>query len=64
MHVAVDYLAGFGLTALLLDRLRAAAPSRVVNVVSDAMNDAGRSRRTAGPGRSPWIPVNSTTCAW
>jgi NAD(P)-dependent dehydrogenase (short-subunit alcohol dehydrogenase family) len=40
MHVAVDYLAGFGLTALLLDQLRAAAPSRVVNVVSDAMNDA------------------------
>ena len=40
MHVAVDYLAGFGLTVLLLDQLRAAAPSRVVNVVSDAMNDA------------------------
>ena len=40
MHVAVDYLAGFGLTLLLLDRLRAGAPSRVVNVVSEAMNDA------------------------
>jgi len=40
MHVAVDHLAGFGLTVLLLDQLRAAAPSRVVNVVSDAMNDA------------------------
>jgi NAD(P)-dependent dehydrogenase (short-subunit alcohol dehydrogenase family) len=40
MHVAVDYLAGFGLTLLLLDQLRAGAPSRVVNVVSDAMNDA------------------------
>jgi NAD(P)-dependent dehydrogenase (short-subunit alcohol dehydrogenase family) len=40
MHVAVDYLAGFGLTVLLLDQLRAGAPSRVVNVVSDAMNDA------------------------
>lgn len=40
MHVAVDYLAGFGLTTLLLDQLRAGAPSRVVNVVSDAMNDA------------------------
>jgi NAD(P)-dependent dehydrogenase (short-subunit alcohol dehydrogenase family) len=39
-HVAVDYLAGFGLTLLLLDQLRAGAPSRVVNVVSDAMNDA------------------------
>ena len=40
MHVAVDYLAGFGLTLLLLDQLRAGAPSRVVNVVSEAMNDA------------------------
>jgi NAD(P)-dependent dehydrogenase (short-subunit alcohol dehydrogenase family) len=40
MHVAVDYLAGFGLTVLLLDQLRAGAPSRVVNVVSDAMADA------------------------
>lgn len=40
MHVAVDYLAGFGLTLLLLDQLRNGAPSRVVNVVSDAMNDA------------------------
>jgi NAD(P)-dependent dehydrogenase (short-subunit alcohol dehydrogenase family) len=40
MHVAVDFLAGFGLTLLLLGHLRNGAPSRVVNVVSDAMNDA------------------------
>lgn len=40
MHVAVDYLAGFSLTLLMLDQLRNGAPSRVVNVVSDAMNDA------------------------
>ena len=40
MHVAVDYLAGFGLTHQLLDQLHNGAPSRVVNVVSDAMNDA------------------------
>jgi hypothetical protein len=39
MHVVVDYLAGFTLTNLLLDRLRAGAPSRVVNVVSAAMVD-------------------------
>jgi NAD(P)-dependent dehydrogenase (short-subunit alcohol dehydrogenase family) len=59
MHVAVDYLAGFGLTVLLLDQLRAAAPSRVVNVVSDAMNDArtvtsrGRPRPvTLDPGQA------------
>jgi NAD(P)-dependent dehydrogenase (short-subunit alcohol dehydrogenase family) len=48
MHVAVDHLAGFGLTSLLLDQLRAGAPSRVVNVVSDSMNDA---RPVAGRGR-------------
>jgi NAD(P)-dependent dehydrogenase (short-subunit alcohol dehydrogenase family) len=40
MHVAVDHLAGFGLTVALLGQLRAGAPSRVVNVVSDSMNDA------------------------
>jgi NAD(P)-dependent dehydrogenase (short-subunit alcohol dehydrogenase family) len=40
MHVAVNHLAGFGLTLQLLDQLRAGAPSRVVNVVSDAMTDA------------------------
>jgi NAD(P)-dependent dehydrogenase (short-subunit alcohol dehydrogenase family) len=49
MHVAVDYLAGFGLTLLLLGQLRAGAPSRVVNVVSDAMNDA---RAVTSRGRS------------
>jgi len=40
MHVAVNHVAGFGLTNLLLDRLRAGAPARIVNVVSEAMNDA------------------------
>ena len=49
MHVAVDYLAGFGLSVLLLDQLRAGAPSRVVNVVSDAMNDARMSTRRGAP---------------
>ena len=39
LHLAVDHLAGFMLTALLLDRLRAGAPSRVVNIVSDSMSD-------------------------
>lgn len=39
MHVAVDHLAGFALTALLLDRLLAGGGARVVNVVSDSMSD-------------------------
>ncbi|HEV2770318.1 MAG TPA: SDR family NAD(P)-dependent oxidoreductase [Solirubrobacteraceae bacterium] len=34
LRFAVNYLAGFLLTRLLLDRLRASAPSRVVNVAS------------------------------
>lgn len=39
MHVAVDYLAAFGLTLLLRDAL-ARAEGRVVNVASNALNDA------------------------
>jgi NAD(P)-dependent dehydrogenase (short-subunit alcohol dehydrogenase family) len=50
MHVAVDHLAGFGLTTSLLEQLRAGAPSRVVDVVSDAMNDA-RTVTTRGTPR-------------
>ena len=49
MHVAVDHLAGFGLSTLLLDRLRAGAPSRIVNVVSDSMNDARMNTRRGAP---------------
>jgi NAD(P)-dependent dehydrogenase (short-subunit alcohol dehydrogenase family) len=49
MHVAVNHLAGFGLTVLLLDQLRAGAPSRVVNVVSDAMADARASKISRRP---------------
>jgi NAD(P)-dependent dehydrogenase (short-subunit alcohol dehydrogenase family) len=41
-HVAVNHLAGFALTDLLLEPLRAGAPSRVVNVVSAAMADTRR----------------------
>jgi NAD(P)-dependent dehydrogenase (short-subunit alcohol dehydrogenase family) len=39
MHVAVNHLAGFTLTSLLLDALHAGGPSRVVNVVSATMAD-------------------------
>ena len=49
MHVAVDHLAGFGLTVALLERLRAAAPARVVNVVSEAMSDARLSTNRGRP---------------
>jgi retinol dehydrogenase-12 len=49
MHVAVDHLAGFALTSMLLDQLRAGAPSRVVNVVSEAMNDTRTSTRRGRP---------------
>nr|WP_214404290.1 SDR family NAD(P)-dependent oxidoreductase [Pseudonocardia lacus] len=52
-HVAVNHLAGFCLTTMLLDRLRAGAPSRVVNVVSATMADTRRLpvRRTPRPVR-------------
>jgi len=49
MHVAVNHLAGFGLTALLLDQLGAGAPARVVNVVSTLMNDARLFSRRGQP---------------
>jgi NAD(P)-dependent dehydrogenase (short-subunit alcohol dehydrogenase family) len=49
LHVAADFLAGFGLTVLLLDRLRAAGQARVVNVVSEAMNDARSTKLLGGP---------------
>jgi NAD(P)-dependent dehydrogenase (short-subunit alcohol dehydrogenase family) len=39
MHIAVNHLAPFTLTNLLLDPLRAATPARIVTVVSDAFSD-------------------------
>lgn len=39
MHIAVNHLAPFALTNLLLDPLRAAAKARIVTVVSDAFSD-------------------------
>ncbi|GIJ44118.1 retinol dehydrogenase [Virgisporangium aliadipatigenens] len=49
LHVAVNFLAGFLLTERLLGALKAGAPSRVVNVVSDAINDT----RQVKLGRAP-----------
>ncbi|QTE28184.1 SDR family NAD(P)-dependent oxidoreductase [Pengzhenrongella sicca] len=48
MHVAVDYLAAFGLTYLLQENLARAA-GRVVNVASNTLNDT---RQVKLPGRS------------
>lgn len=58
MHVVVDYLAGFMLTNLLLDRLRAGAPSRVVNVVSAAMADARMVKIRRRPRPVPLDPAH------
>ena len=54
MHLAVNHLAGFSLTNLLLEPLRAGAPSRVVNVVSAAMADTRqiKIRRMAATGHA------------
>jgi len=40
LHLAVNFLAPFLLTNLLLDRLAASAPARIVNVASEVMADA------------------------
>ncbi|GIG40561.1 SDR family NAD(P)-dependent oxidoreductase [Cellulomonas phragmiteti] len=50
-HVAVDYLAGFGLTHLLQENLVAAA-ARVVHVASDTLNDT-RQVKVVGRARPP-----------
>lgn len=48
-QVAVNYLAGLTLTTLLSEQLRQGAPSRVINVVTAAMNDT----RHIKVGRQP-----------
>ncbi|MFD4232078.1 hypothetical protein [Streptomyces sp. NPDC058545] len=54
MHIAIDCLAAFTLTKLLLRPLRADTPSRVVNVVSMALEDT-RMVRFGGQPRPPRI---------
>jgi NAD(P)-dependent dehydrogenase (short-subunit alcohol dehydrogenase family) len=48
MHIAVDYLAAFGLTALLQPQLRAGR-ARVVNVASDTLRDTRRLKLIGRP---------------
>jgi retinol dehydrogenase-12 len=49
MHLAVNHLAGFLLTQLLLPALQAGAPARIVNIVSEAMRDTRTIKFRAKP---------------
>lgn len=53
-HLAIDHLAGFGLTYLLRDHLRADPTARVVNVVSAAMSNV----RSPLLGRPRPVPLD------
>jgi NAD(P)-dependent dehydrogenase (short-subunit alcohol dehydrogenase family) len=56
LHLAVNHLSWFMLTNLLLDRLLAGAPARVVNVASDAITDTRTYR--IGPRRMAAIDLD------
>lgn len=56
LHLAVNHLSWFLLTNLLLDRLIAGAPARVVNVASDAITDTRTYR--IGPRRTAAIDLD------
>ncbi|WP_410566155.1 SDR family NAD(P)-dependent oxidoreductase [Amycolatopsis sp. cmx-4-61] len=60
MHIALDYLAAYGLITLLDEPLRR-GQARVVNVASDTLNDTRQTSSQANPVQQPSSWPASTT---